>query len=178
MEDVKLQEKIKAFLSVDHGYGYGYGLKAFCRKPVYRIDNTPTILTSIHNNVAKGFILMSDFSLRPCFVVKGNRMFAHGETLRDAMDALTEKMFEDMPEEERIAEFIKAHPDKGKAYPNQDLFDWHNRLTGSCEMGRKTFIQDKGLSLDGESTVTFFIELTKNAYNGSVIRNLEAAYNQ
>ena len=25
MEDVKLQEKIKAFLSVDHGYGYGSG---------------------------------------------------------------------------------------------------------------------------------------------------------
>jgi hypothetical protein len=28
----------------------------------------------------------------------------------------------------------------------------------------------------GETTVTAFIELTKNAYNGSVIRHLEEAY--
>ena len=207
MEDVKLQEKINKFLSIDtgsgsgygygsgsgygdgygsgygdgSGYGYGYGSGIIAKlngQKVYRIDGTPTIITSVHDNVAKGFILQSDLSLTPCYVVKGNSLFAHGYTLREAMTALTDKMFEDMPEEDRIAEFIKAHPDKDKAYPNQDLFDWHHRLTGSCLPGREAFIKSKGLTLDGETTVTDFIKLTENAYNGTVIKNLEKAYKQ
>ena len=140
------------------------------------IDNTPTILTSVHGNIAKGFILQSDLTLTPCYVVKGSNLFAHGDNLRDAMNALTDKMFDDMPEEERIVEFVKAHPDKDKAYPNQDLFDWHHRLTGSCLAGRNAFVKDRELSLDGNTTVVEFIELTKNAYNGSVIRHLAEAY--
>ena len=200
MEDVKLQDKIKKFLSKDDGsgdgsgYGYGsgsgsgygsgdgsgsgYGLVELNGQSVYRIDDTPTIIIAVHGNVAKGYIMQSDFTLTPCFIVKGNSLFAHGHTLREAMNALAGKMFEDMPEEERIAEFIKAHPDKNKAYPNRDLFDWHNRLTGSCMAGRTAFVKDKGLSLDGETTVTEFIRLTENAYNGYVIKNLAKAYEE
>ena len=187
MEDVNLLDKIKAFLSVDgsgsgSGYGYGYGdgyggLSEINGHSVFLIDNVATILCAVHQNVARGYVLHSDLTMEPCCVVKGNRMFAHGKTLREAMDALTNKMFEDMPEEERIAEFIKAHPDKDKLYSHQDLFDWHNRLTGSCEMGRKTFMKDHDLDMDGESTVTRFIDHTKNSYNGSVFRNLDRAYN-
>ena len=226
MEDVKLQDKIKEFLSIDtgsgsgygygdgygsgYGYGYGYGdgygsgygsgygygygdgygsgygdgsgsgygdgLVELNGQKIYRIDDTPTILTSVHGNAAKGYILQSDLTLTPCYVVKGNNLFAHGNTLKEAMAALTDKMFDDMPEEERITEFIKAHPDKDKAYPNQDLFDWHHRLTGSCMAGRNAFVKDRGLTLDGETTVTQFIKLTENAYNGSVIRNLAKKY--
>jgi hypothetical protein len=87
-------------------------------------------------------------------------------------------MFEDMPEEERIAAFIEEHPDKDKAYPNKDLFDWHNRLTGSCMAGRTAFVKDHGLSLDGETTVTEFIRLTQNAYGGSTIKALKKAYQE
>ena len=244
MEDVKLKEKIKAFLSVDHGYGSGYGsgdgsgygdgygsgygsgdgsgygdgygygdgsgygygdgsgygdgdgdgygdgsgygdgygsgygdgLDNINGKKIYRIDDTPTIISSVKGNVAKGYIVQSDLSLTPCFVAKGNNLFAHGNDLHEAMAALTDKMFDDMPEEERIAEFIKAHPDKDKAYPNQDLFDWHHRLTGSCMAGRNAFVKDRGLTLDGETTVTDFIKLTENAYGGSTIRKLAEQY--
>ena len=224
MENVKLQEKIKEFLSIDigsgygsgdgygdgsgsgsgsgdgygygsgsgygygdgsgygygdgdgDGYGYGYGLDKLNGKKIYRIDETPTIISSVKGNVAKGYIVQSDLSLTPCFVVKGNNLFAHGNDLHEAMDALTDKMFDDMPEEERIAEFIKAHPDKDKAYPNQDLFDWHHRLTGSCMAGRNAFVKDRGLSLDGKTTVSDFIKLTENAYGGSTIRKLAEQY--
>ena len=206
MEDVTLQDKIKAFLSVDHGDGYGSGdgsgdgygygtgsgsgdgsgdgtgsgygdgITAINGEPVYRIDDVNTIIRVVHGNVARGFILQSDLTLTPCYIVKGNNQFAHGDTLRDAMSALTDKLFEDMPEEERIAEFIKAHPDPNKAYPNQELFDWHHKLTGSCLAGRNAFVKDRGLTLDGSTTVSAFIELTKRAYNGSVIRNLAKAY--
>lgn len=184
MEDIKLKEKIRAFLSVDtgsgsgsgSGYGYGDGISNINGDPVYRIDNVPTIIKSVHGNAAKGFILQSDLTLTPCYIVKGNGQFAHGSDLHEAMTALTEKLFEDMPEEERIAEFVKAHPDKDKPYPNQDLFDWHHRLTGSCMAGRNAFIKDRGLTLDSKTTVTEFIRLTENAYNGSVIKNLAKAY--
>ena len=184
MEDVKLLDKIKKFLSKDDGYGSGYGdgygygdgVGKFNNHSVHRIDGVQTIITSVKGDVAKGFILQSDLTLTPCFVVKGNNLFAHGDNLHDAMTALRDKMFEDMPEEERIASFIKEHPDKDKAYPNKDLFDWHNRLTGSCMAGRTAFVKDKGLSLDGETTVTEFIRLTENAYGGSTIKALKKAY--
>ena len=190
MEDVKLQEKIREFLQVDgygngngsgdgSGYGYGSGdggIAEINGDKIYLVDDVPTIFRSVKGNVAKGFILQSDLTLTPCYVVKGNNRFAHGGNLHEAMAALTDKMFDDMPEEDRIAEFIKAHPDKDKPYPNRDLFDWHNRLTGSCMAGRNAFVKDRGLTLDGETTVTEFIRLTENAYNGSVIQNLAKAY--
>ena len=165
-----------------YGYGYGsgsgsgYGIGEINGLQVHRIDDVQTIITSVKGNVAKGFILQSDLTLTPCFVVKGNNMFAHGADLHEAMAALTDKMFEDMPEEERIAEFIKAHPDKDKPYHNQDLFDWHHRLTGSCMAGRNAFVKDRGLTLDGETTVREFIRLTENAYGGSIIKALAKTY--
>ena len=193
MEDVKLRNKIKEFLAIGYGdgdgsgYGSGYGsgcgdgydgLYEFNGRTVFLIDSVPTIFESVHGNTAKGFILQSDFTLTPCFIVKGNNQFAHGGSLREAMTALADKMFDGMPEEERIAEFIKAHPDKDKAYPNQDLFDWHHRLTGSCMAGRTAFVKDRGLTLDGETTVTEFIKLTENAYGSGTIRELKKAYEE
>ena len=158
------------------GSGYGDGLLKINGQKVYQVDGTPTIITAVRGNVAKGYILQSDLSLTPCYVVKGNNLFAHGDDLHQAMVALTDKMFDDMPEEERIAEFIKAHQDKDKPYPNQDLFDWHHRLTGSCMAGRNAFVKDRGLTMDGETTVVEFIKLTENAYGGSTIKALARAY--
>ncbi len=183
MEDVKVKE----FLRVDGygagsgsgaGVGFGDGFGDGCLleingDTVYMVDDTPTIFSSIHGNVAKGFILQSDLTMTPCYIVKGNNLFAHGKDLHDAMAALQNKMFKDMPEEERIAEFIKAHPETDKPYPNKDLFDWHNRLTGSCLAGRNAFVKDRGLSMDGETTIAEFINLTENAYGGSTIKKLK-----
>lgn len=186
MEDVKLQEKIKSFLdrgdgySNGDGYGDGYGLSEINGHAVHRVDGVRTVIAAVKGNIARGFILLSDLTLTPCYIVRGSMdghtVFAHGGDLHEAMAALTDKLFYGMPEEERIAEFIKAHPHLYSAYPNQDLFDWHHLLTGSCLAGRTAFIKDRGLSLDGKTTVKAFIELTQNAYNGSVIRNLEKAY--
>lgn len=57
---------------------------------------------------------------------------------------------------------------------NTDLYEWHHRLTGSCELGRRQFAKDKGIDIEhGSMTVTEFIELTENAYGGEVIRHLK-----
>ena len=155
------------------GSGSGYGIKTFNGTDVYMIDDVPTIISVIRGNVAKGYILADDLTLKPCYVAKQDNKLAHGATLEKAMHDLRDKLFEDMSEDERIDAFIRAHSED-KQYPNTDLYEWHHRLTGSCEMGRRQFAKDKGIDIEhGSMTVTEFIELTKNAYGGEVIRRLK-----
>ena len=156
------------------GYGYGYGsgsgIKRFNRETVYQIDGVNTLIRSVRGNTAHGAIVNNDLTTAPCYIVKQDNIFAHGETLREAMEALRDKLFEDMPEDERIDTFLRE-TDREKAYPTQYFYDWHHRLTGSCDMGRKQFTRDHGVDLDhGMMTLTEFLELTKNAYGGDVIR--------
>ena len=160
------------------GYGsaYGYGIKSFCGERLYRVDETETIIRRIKGNVAKGAILHSDLTLEDCWIVKQDEKFAHGKTLCEAMEALRYKLFEDMPEDERIAAFVKEH-EWGRKYSGRDLYDWHHRLTGSCEMGRSAFAADHGIDVDTvELTVEDFIRLTESAYGGAVIRKVGEAY--
>ena len=158
------------------GYGNNTGLKEINGKTVYMVDRTQTIFTSVRGNVAQGFIVQSDLQLTPCFIVKENNKFAHGSTLRDAFTSLQEKLYDDSTEEERFEAFKKKFPDYDEKYDNKDLFTYHHVLTGSCRMGRESFVKDKGLSLDGKTSVREFVELTKNAYGGDIIEELPKAY--
>lgn len=143
---------------------------------VFYIDAVPTVILNIHGNYAKGYIINSDFTATDCFVAKGSGYFAHGTSLREAVDALQQKIMQNMSEEERIDAFCKTF-DKNKSYKGSEFFDWHNRLTGSCLFGRKQFVADKNLSLDSLYTVKEFIELTQNAYGGNIIKKLSCRYN-
>ena len=199
-----LENKIKKFLAIDVGYGsgdgsgdgsgygygsgsgsvdgygygsgYGSGIKVFNGDKVYLVDNILTIFISIRGNVAKGYILQSDLQLKPCFIVKENNKFAHGDTIRDAFNSLQEKLYDDSTEEERIEAFKKKFPEYDVKYDNGDLFTYHHVLTGSCRMGRESFVSDRGLSLDGKTSIREFVELTKNAYGGDIIKKLPSAY--
>ena len=194
-------EKIKEFLAVNSGDGYGYGdgygsgsgsgsgygygsgsghgdgIKSINGETIYIIDSVPTLLDRVKGNVAKGRILKDDFTFERCYVAKQDGYFAHGKTLREAMTALTDKLFEGMPEEERIAEFIKAHK-WGEKYSAVDFYDWHHKLTGSCDMGRREFAASHGFKVTEDEllTVEEFIKLTENSYGSGVIRKLEEAY--
>ena len=155
-----------------YGYGSGYGIKSFKGEPVYRIDGVNTLIRSMRGNTAHGAIVNNDLTITPCYIVKQGNVFAHGETLREAMESLRDKLFEDMPEDERIAMFLRE-TDDGRTYPTQYFYDWHHRLTGSCDMGRKQFARDHGVDLEhGMMTLTEFLELTKDAYSGDVIRKV------
>ena len=158
------------------GSGSGDGIKEINGDKIYIIDNIPTILMSIRENVAKGYILQSDLQLKPCFIVKENNKFAHGNTLRDAFISLQEKLYNGSTEEERIKAFKKKFPEYDVKYDNRYLFAYHHVLTGSCRMGRESFVSDKGLSLDDKTSVREFVELTKNAYGGDIIKKLPSAY--
>ena len=158
------------------GDGSGYGVKEVNGDTVYIVDDVPTIIKSVHDNIAQGFILQRDLTLKPCYIVKEQNMFAHGYTLHDAFTALQEKLYDDSTEEERIEAFRKKFPEYDTLYPNRDLFAYHHVLTGSCRMGRESFCKDKGIGLDGSTTVREFIELTKDSYGGDVICKLPEVY--
>ena len=161
------------------GYGYGYGsgdgIKALNGQTVYLVDRVRTLIDVCHDAYAMGRILHSDLTTEKCFIVKQDGMFSHGKTLREARDALLEKLFDDMPEEERIEKFMESHSIHER-YPNRDFFSWHHRLTGSCLQGRTAFAQDHEIDIDGSMTTKEFLELTKDSYGGDIIRRTIKAY--
>lgn len=159
-----------------HGHGYGRGVKSFDGKTIYLIDKVQTIISTIKGNLAKGFILNSDFSLSPCYICKGNGYFVHGETLKEAREALRRKILKNMNIDETIEQFLSTFK-KEKKYPAKDFYDWHHYLTGSCEMGRKSFMQDRNITFDDTYTVDEFIALCENSYGGETIKELKERWN-
>ena len=172
MEALTLAEKIADFLQVSYGYGDGYGIKSFCGEPVRMVDGIATIIRVVRGSIARGLILNGDLTTSPCYVAKQDNIFAHGRSLREAMEALRDKLFEDMPEDERISAFL-AETERGKKYPARHFYDWHHRLTGSCDMGRASFARDHGIDVDTyELDMDEFLQLTRAAYGGDVIRRV------
>ncbi len=83
------------------------------------------------------------------------------------------KIFKDMDTDEAIKMFLEEFSDLNKKYPAKAFYVWHNRLTGSCEMGRNSFVKNGGYDLDTDTfTVQEFINITKDAFGGEVIRRL------
>ncbi|MGM9684186.1 MAG: hypothetical protein ACI3XQ_11380 [Eubacteriales bacterium] len=158
------------------GYGGGsrssYGISFFNGYYVLVIDHIQTVIRSIHGNLAKGYILQSDFTLVPCYVAKGDGFFAHGETAEKAAEALREKIMENMDEDEAIERFCEKFK-KGRKYPCSEFYEWHHYLTGSCEMGRNNFMKNHGIEMEDCFTVEEFIALTENDYGGSTIKKLK-----
>jgi hypothetical protein len=163
--------------SDDSGYGDrgddGYGdIKTINGLHTVIIDSILTAVTNIRGNVAKGYIVNVDLTLEPCYVVKQDNLFSHGKSVKSAMSGLRDKLFEEMSEEERIDMFWKEHNIKSE-YPALDLYEWHNKLTGSCEFGRQSFCKNHNIDLKKDKfTVKQFVELCKNDYGGEVISKL------
>ena len=192
-----LEEKIKKWLEVDigsgddygsgydngsgdgsgngNGYGYGDNWKSINGNKIYRIDNVLTIITHLNKNVAKGKILNGDLTTEDCYVVKGHNEFSHGKTIKEAMQSLEEKIFDNMNTEETIEEFRKKFKD-GRKYKGTTFFKWHHNLTGSCLMGRENFVKNNEIDLNKMYSVQEFIKLTENDFGGSVIRELKQYY--
>ena len=157
-----------------NGYGDGFGISILNGERVYQIDDVPTLIDSVSGNFAKGRILLDDMTTRPCYIAKVGKYFAHGDTLREAMADAQEKYYENRPLTERIADFNREFPDRDVKVDAVRLFEWHHILTGSCLAGRKAFCEDRGLDYEhGHYTVNEFIRITREAYGGEAIKELE-----
>lgn len=183
MEDVKVKEWLArnsgyGFVSGDgsgYGYGSGSGLKSLNGQQIFMIDCTPTIITHIKLNLARGYVVEGDLSLVPCYVAKGEGLFAHGETAKEAQKALMEKIYENMDPEEAIEKFKETFK-KDEKYKGHEFFEWHHYLTGSCKLGRESFVRNHGFDLDDLYTVQEFISACENDYGGEVIKKLKEKY--
>ena len=165
------------------GYGSGYGdgsgsgdgIKSFNGMRVYLIDDMQTIITSIYKNIAKGYIVNSDFTLEKCYIAKGNNKFAHGKTIEEARRNLEEKILKSLNTEEAIKKFIRKFNNKDK-YKGTEFYVWHNILTGSCKMGRDSFVINNNINLNKKFSVKEFIKICENSYGGEIIRRLKKYY--
>ena len=158
------------------GSGSGYGIEQFDGHKLYIIDGVPTAITAVHGNYAQGFTIKNNSIKVPCYIARVDNSFAHGETLRQALEDATAKAMQAKPLGERIADTVKAHPDPTEIIPNAELFTLHNILTGSCEFGRRQFCEMNGIDLEGAMTMCQFMTITSNDYGNAAIRQLADAY--
>lgn len=118
--------------------------------------------------------MRNDMTLQKCYVAKNRGYFAHGETLKDAVLEVNRKVLINMDVDGVINEFIKEFRVTDVKYPAKKFYEWHQYLTGSCEMGRNEFVRNGGYDLDqDEFTVKEFINITRNAYGKENIAKLE-----
>ena len=155
----------------------GYGVNKINGKIIYLIDSIQTIITSIKNDVAKGFILQNDLTLKKCYIVRNDFFFSHGSTLKEALQSLEEKTNINLPIEKRIENFINKFS-VTKKYKAIDLYNAHFYLTGSCKMGRDSFCEQNNINLkEDKFTVSEFIDLTRNSYGSEIIKQLHERIN-
>ena len=83
----------------NNGYGgdYGYGVKSIDDYTLNTIDGLPTAITSLHGNYAKGFTLENNVVKKPCYIAKVGNYFAHGNTLKVAMEDARAKYEQNRP---------------------------------------------------------------------------------
>ena len=156
----------------DDGYGMG-GLISFNNEPVYYVDGIPTIINKVRGNLAKGYAINDDLTTAPCYIVKHNGLFAHGKTIKEAEQALEEKIFSRMNIDEKIDAFLKKF-NLIDSYPAKDFYEWHHKLTGSCKFGRDHFIKNHSIDIEnGMYTVQEFVDITKNEFGSPIIKKLD-----
>ncbi len=165
-----------------YGYGYGdgsgYGLSSYNGQKIYMVDDTATLIDSVHGQYARGSIVNADLTLTPCYIARNGDCFAHGSTLEEARRDAEAKALRDEPIEQRIERFKRAYPNADDRVANSELYKWHNILTGSCEFGRKQFALEHNIDIEnGSMTVREFVKLTKDAFGGQVIEQLKEVYN-
>jgi len=164
-----------------NGYDYGNGdgsgdgsnLKSYNNNKVYYIDDIPTVIKSIKGNIAKGYIVNKDLTTKDCYIAKVDNYFAHGETIKKALEDAQNKYYANFDVESKIKLFKEKFKDYSEKVKAIDLFNWHYILTGSCELGRENFCKSHEINIETDMfTINEFIELTKDNYGGNVIKQL------
>ena len=152
-----------------NGNGNGCRIKQFKGNKVYYVDNIPCVFESVHENfTAVEVIDVNSFELKKAFIGKFENCFAHGETIRDAIEDARSKYYQSLDFDEAKEKLLAEFKEKGKLTV-KELYNWHGILTGSCRFGRTQFQTEHNLKDDDLLTLEEFVELTKNAFGGDRI---------
>ena len=183
---IATREEVKGFLSIQNnnsgsgdgsGDGSGSGIiKALNGNIVDYIDDVPTIIFQVRDNIACGLIVKEDLTLDSCYIAKVGNSFAHGKTLKEAVADAEAKEMENMPVEERIKKFIEVFGTLDSEHTGKGFYDWHHILTGSCRMGRDEFCEAHKIDFEKKYTVRYFLDITKNSYGSNIIKLVREAY--
>jgi len=155
------------------------GIKVLRGKPVYSIDDIPTIIENVRGNIAKGYIVKPDLSLMECYIVKVGNVFAHA---KDAHAAYTEARDKAIKYGcvECVADYanyvVSKYPDVDAQIDRKEIYELHNIITGSCDLGRKEFLEAHGLTLEGTISMREFLNLVKYAYGKERIAVIAEKY--
>ena len=160
------------------GSGYYQNIKALNGNIVDYVDSLPTIITQVRDNIACGYIVKSDLTLDSCYIAKSGSSFAHGYTLKEAVEYAEAKEMENMPIEERIKKFIELFGSLGTEHIGKEFYDWHHILTGSCRIGRDKFCEFHDIDLEKKYTVKYFLDITDESYGGDIIKLIRKAYKE
>ena len=61
-------------------------------------------------------------------------------------------------------------------HTGKEFYDWHHILMSSCRTGRDEFCKAHNVDLTKMYTVRYFLQITKKAYGGNVIKLIEEKY--
>ena len=153
----------------------GINIKLFNNQPVYYIDGRRVIFDQIHGNFAKCTIISIDLTTYKAWLVKDFGFVAFGKTIKEAYNNVKLKSWQTIPLEERIQQFVDTHP-LDKMFPNKELFEWHDILTGSCMVGKYQFCRKQNVDLSKETTTLDFLNLVKNHYKSDIIQQVLNKY--
>lgn len=154
------------------GDGDGIKIKQFNGNKVYYVDNIPCIFKSVHENFASVEVIdVNSLKLKKAFIGKFETCFAHGETIRDAIEDARSKYYQSLDFDEAKGKLLAEFKEKGKLTV-KELYNWHGILTGSCRFGRTQFQTEHNLKDGDVLTLEEFVELTKNAFGGDRILRL------
>ena len=183
---IATREEVKGFLSIqNHNSGYGSGsgdgdgygdIKALNGNIVDYIDDVPTIITQVRDDIAYGLIVKDDLTFEPCFIAKVGNSFAHGKTLKEAVADAKAKEMKKTPIKERIKKFVALFGLLDSEHAGKEYYNWHNILTGSCRMGRDEFCKAHGIDLEKKYTVRYFLDITKDSYGSNIIKLVRESY--
>ena len=177
---METERRIRQFLS-GSGYGSGYGSGdgdgdklEFLSDSTYEIDGIFCRFELIHKEWAKVTVISkADFSESLAFIAKYENCFAHGNTIREAMQDAMEKYFSKLCFEQ-VKERLIAEFKEKKSLTVAELYNWHGALTGSCRFGRSQFQREHGLKDEDTLSLEEFVELCGNVYGGEKIKKLLA----
>lgn len=158
------------------GNGCGDGNKIiitiFKGHKVYTIDKIPCYFVKVHDNYAEVRIIdRHNFEETKAFIGKFNGRFAHGSTIREAIEDAREKYYSHLDFNEAKKQLLGEFEKKGKLTV-KELYQWHGILTGSCRFGRSEFQKSHNLKDDDLLSLKEFVNLTEDAFNGEKIRAL------
>ena len=139
------------------------------------IDDRLVHINEITENAAQGFHVGRSGRQIPFFALKENGKVGTGCSYAHAADALLNAQIRDVPEEQRIAEFVACHS-KDELYTAEDLWNWHRYLTCSCYGGGQAFLSKLGYRMEDKASVQLFIQRTQNEHGGKIIQKLIPFY--